>query len=159
MRTLETNGHKTTTNNGDNGSPRPHLHVPSPNASDLPPIKLTAIIGILWRRLWLIILCTLLAGLGGWIYVRNVTPMYKSTARLFVDRTGPVIVSKSVDNDMLLQTNNFRRTQAEIIKSLSVLSRVKDNPAYQSLRQLSTASKIPSPSSWKASKPKSVMTT
>ena len=72
-----------------------------------------------------------MAGFAGWLYVRNVTPMYKSTARIFVDRAGPVIVSKSIDQDMLLQANNFRRTQAEIIKSVSVVARLKDNPALK----------------------------
>src|SRR5437762_200527 len=100
----------------------PHAAAPEPAA----PIKLTAIFSIFWRRLWLILLCTILAGFAGWLYVRNVTPLYKSTARIFVDRAGPVIVSRTVDQDMLLQANNFRRTQAEIIKSLSVVSKLKD---------------------------------
>jgi polysaccharide biosynthesis transport protein len=95
------------------------------------PIKLTALIGILWRRLWLIVLCTLVAGFAGWVYVRNVTPLYKSTARIFVDRAGPVIVQRSVDQDLLMQANNFRRTQAEIIKSVSVVSKLQDNAALK----------------------------
>ena len=118
--------------NQTNGQTPPLLPgVPSPAAEQAAPIKLTAIVSILWRRLWLIILCTLLAAFAGWLYVRNVTPMYRSTARIFVDRVGPVIVSKSIDTDMLLQAGNFRRTQAEIIKSLAVVARLKDNVALR----------------------------
>ena len=51
---------------------------------------------------------------------------------------GPVIVQKSVDQDMLLQTGNFRRTQAEIIKSVSVVARLKERrePGIPALAQI-----------------------
>jgi polysaccharide biosynthesis transport protein len=122
-----------------NGNGSSHSeHGSAPRAGDgAAPIKLTTVFGILWRRLWLIILCTFLAAFGGWLYARSVTPLYKSTARIFVDRSGPVIVQKSVDNDMLLQTGNFRRTQAEIIKSPSVIAKLRNSSALRESGALS----------------------
>lgn len=129
--TLRTIGDSNTHSSNGNGHSTP-VHSASVQAEpQAAPIKLTAIFSILWRRLWLILLCTVLAGFAGGLYVRNVTPMYKSTARIYVDRAGPVIVQRSVDQDLLMQGGNFRRTQAEIIKSLSVVARLKDNLALK----------------------------
>jgi polysaccharide biosynthesis transport protein len=118
-------------NAGKSGSSLPPRAAAPRGADAAAPIKLTAVIGILWRRLWLIVLCTFLAAFVGWVYARSVPPVYKATARVVVDRTGPVIMQKSVDNDMLLQTGNFRRTQAEIIKSPSVIAKLRDSAALR----------------------------
>ena len=124
------NGHGNGNGNGNGNvlsAAIPAKGSPEPSA----PIKLSAIAGILWRRLWVILLFTFLAAAGGWLFVRNVTPLYKSVAKVYVDRTGPTLVRRTDDPDMLLKTDNFRRTQAEMIKSLSVIAKIKDNPSLK----------------------------
>lgn len=93
------------------------------------PIKLSTVAGILWRRLWLIVLCMLLAPLVAILVVRNITPVYRGTSKIYVDKTGPVIISKQESE--LFRGTNFQRTQAEIIRSRPVLVKILNNPTVK----------------------------
>ncbi len=108
-----------------------------PSSIAAPALQMSTIFPILWRRLWVIVLVLVLSVLAGWIYLRQQVPAYRSTARVYVDRVGPQIIRPG-EADMFSRDSSFRITQAELIRSLPVLSKVMDNPEIKNTQTLKT---------------------
>ena len=90
---------------------------------------------VLWRSRWLVLICLLAAVNGGIAYLHNVTPIYTSTAKLYLDYAG-IRISNSYDPTGRPQTDRYLCTQAELIKSRPILTAVQDALTPLHLRTL-----------------------
>ncbi|MDB5333143.1 MAG: Tyrosine-protein kinase ptk [Phycisphaerales bacterium] len=78
------------------------------------------LVEILWRGRWIVLVSVLVSAIAGWVYLKQSTPLYSSSARLYVEQTGPKIIGDSVD--VMSQANNYLATQCEVIKSSAITS-------------------------------------
>ena len=91
--------------------------VEKPRASGLMPDSLTKII---WRRRWIVLLATVAALAAGFAYVTVATPLYTSTSKIYVEQTGPTILTEV--EGVMTKSMNYLGTQAELLKSMPILS-------------------------------------
>lgn len=89
------------------------------------------LLAVAWRSRWSILLCTILGGLGAWAYLQRVTPLYTSTARVYVEQNTPRLLSR--DNSMTGFSTKYLYTQAELIRSAPVLTAAVEAPENASL--------------------------
>jgi capsular exopolysaccharide synthesis family protein len=84
----------------------------------------------LWRRKWLVVIVTVLSVAGTWFYLKRVTPIYTSTARVYVQQTMPNMKDQDVQ---IANGDSYLFLQAEMVRSSSVLDKVVKDPAIRSL--------------------------
>lgn len=89
------------------------------------------VLRIAWRRRWLILVPVLAALLAGAIYLKFAPPVYASTARLFVEQAGPKLITEQ--EGVMTQSKNYVYTQAELLKSSSILTGVITDPHADTL--------------------------
>lgn len=98
--------------------------------------------GFLRRRLGVVLLPMALALLGGWIYLRRATPLYTSTARIYVEQTGPTILERDASG-VIPRWDSYLFTQAELLRSTGILTAALKSPALANWQSLArTASPI-----------------
>jgi exopolysaccharide transport family protein len=61
------------------------IDVARPLADDSEPIDLLSLIGVLWRRKWLILLIACLGMFGGWLYGKGKVPLYTAEADVVIE--------------------------------------------------------------------------
>jgi len=105
--------------------------VVSPDLEVSEPLLFT----ILWERRWSIVVMVVVCLAARFVYVHTATPIFRSTARLFISRTGPVPEAQTPWAD----SKNYLYTQAEIIGSSDVLSRVLTREEVTDLETLAEA--------------------
>ncbi len=89
------------------------------------------------RHRWLII-CTITASLiAAYFYLLTATPIYTSSARLYVEQSGPKIISEY--EGFMTGSKNYLYTQKELIKSTPLIAGVVKNPQ---IRRFKTFTKI-----------------
>jgi len=81
----------------------------------------TSLFEIAWRRRGTILLTVVLALAGATVYLRKATPLYESTARIYVEQSTPRIFRDS-DEGLLSRSTNYLYTQAELLESTPILS-------------------------------------
>ncbi len=86
-----------------------------------------------WRNRWIVLLCVLATSAAGVIYVQTATPLYTSTAKLYLDYAGPRVPDFYVSGTTP-QTDRYLNTQAGLIKSRPNLSATVDALAARPLR-------------------------
>ena len=75
---------------------------------------------VLWRRRWIILASTLLCLGVAFAYLKQATPIYSSSSRLYIEEVGPRILT---DNQgYVSQSGNYLNTQAEVLKSTPILA-------------------------------------
>jgi len=94
---------------------------------------------ILWRRRWTVLLTTILALGGGFLYLQRATPLYTSTSRIYVEQTGPQVFERD-NSGMITRWDNYLYTQAERLKSGEILSAALKAPGMADLRTLAKVS-------------------
>jgi len=94
---------------------------------------LASLLVVAWRRRWILLICVVLALAAGWAYIQSVTPVYTSTAKLWLDYTGLRIASP-YEPGSRPQTDKYLFTQAERIKSRPILASVMEALTPRSLR-------------------------
>jgi capsular exopolysaccharide synthesis family protein len=99
------------------------------------PTRPDSLLVVLWRSRWLVLICLLAAVDGGIAYLHYVTPIYTSTAKLYLDYAG-IRISNSYDPTGRPQTDKYLCTQAELIKSRPILTAVQDALTPLRLRTL-----------------------
>ncbi|MCJ7654062.1 MAG: polysaccharide biosynthesis tyrosine autokinase, partial [Dehalococcoidia bacterium] len=87
-----------------------------------------SLIAVMWRGRWLILLAVAAALVTGFIYISKATPIYTSTSRIYVEQTGPKIISET-EEGVMTRSKNYLYTQAEMIKSTPILAAILDDPA------------------------------
>ncbi len=89
------------------------------------------IIKIIWRWRWCFVFSLTISIIAAFIYLKTTPPVYRNVSRLYVERSGPKIISR--EEGVLTQSKNYFYTQAELLLSTPVLSKVADDPAISSL--------------------------
>lgn len=80
-----------------------------------------SLIQIMWRSRWIVLITTLAALIGAFAYIQKATPVYTSTARIYVEQSGPKIMSET-EEGVMTRSKNYLYTQAELLKSTPILS-------------------------------------
>jgi len=118
---------------GERGS-----YVDAPSTAALMPESL---IQIMWRGRWTMLLTMILVPVAVFIYVRKATPIYTSTSKIYVEQSGPKIVTE-MEEGIMTQSNNYLYTQAELLKSTPILSAALD---VRGVRQMMTLAGVDDP--------------
>ncbi|MDB5295184.1 MAG: capsular exopolysaccharide family protein [Phycisphaerales bacterium] len=77
---------------------------------------------LFWRQKWVLVAALAVAGLGVFAYLRVATPLYTSTARVYVRPAGTVALSSNQTGGGAANPLTFTNTQMEVIKGETVLS-------------------------------------
>jgi capsular exopolysaccharide synthesis family protein len=112
-------------NSIDNGSP----NLAVVQAADLPQDNL---LQIAVRHRWTIFSTMVFFLTAGFIYVMKATPIYMSTSRLYVEQTGPKIITEY--EGVMTRSKNYLYTQAGLIKSTPIVVNVVDDPVIKQFR-------------------------
>jgi capsular exopolysaccharide synthesis family protein len=83
---------------------------------------------VIWLRRWIVIVTMLIALALGAVNFYRATPLYRSTARVYVTQSGPKLVGADMAT-VMTATNNYLWTQCELICSPHVLEEVAKNKA------------------------------
>jgi succinoglycan biosynthesis transport protein ExoP len=78
------------------------------------------LVQIIWRSRWIVLLTIAVALGAGLTYITLATPIYTSTARIYVQQSGPKILTEA--EGVMTQSKNYLYTQAELMKSTPILS-------------------------------------
>ena len=98
--------------------------VESSPYGEMPPTLGTmpeSLIQIMWRSRWIVLITTLAAMIGAFAYLQKTTPIYTSTSRIYVEQSGPKIMSET-EEGVMTRSKNYLYTQAEILKSTPIIS-------------------------------------
>lgn len=90
-----------------------------------------SILKAILRHFWMVIVCAILAGVGAVYYLKNATPLYTSEATIYIRPTGPRVLNESLGS---AQRSGYLYSQAELIKSTPILTRVADKPGIRGLQ-------------------------
>jgi len=83
------------------------------------------LLAVALRHQWTILCTTILFLVAAFVYLLRATPIYSSTSRLYVEQTGPKIISEY--EGIMTGSKNYLYTQAELIKSTPIIAEVADN--------------------------------
>ncbi len=90
------------------------------------------LIQVVWRNRWIILLTTIAALVIAFIYVLKATPIYSSTSRIYVEQSGPKILTEA--EGVMTQSKNYLYTQAELLRSTPILSAALEKPGLKQMR-------------------------
>ena len=81
---------------------------------------------ILWRGRWIMLIMVGVALASAFIYVNTVTPTYTSKSRIYVEQTGPKIITE-MEEGVMTRSQNYLYTQAELLTSTPILAAAFDS--------------------------------
>ena len=116
-------------NPGGNGNSEDVFGYDSPSGS---PVSQSSLFEIAWRSRWIILLCVILTMAAGFVYISKATPVFTSTSRVYVEQSGPRILNDV--QGVMTQSKNYLYTQAELMKSTSILSATIDIPEIERMK-------------------------
>ena len=91
------------------------------------------VLEIAWQGRWLILLTIGLCLGAAMIYLHKTTPVYRSESRLYVEQTGPRIINE-MEEGVMTRSTNYLYTQAELLRSTSILSEAIEKHGLARLR-------------------------
>ena len=77
------------------------------------------LVQVLWRSRWLTLAVLIASVSAGFVYVSRIVPVYTSTSRIYVEPSGPRILTEA--EGVMTQSKNYLHTQAELLKSTPIL--------------------------------------
>jgi capsular exopolysaccharide synthesis family protein len=86
----------------------------------------------MFRQRWTIFMVTGIILASGIIYLIKVVPIYTSSSSLYVEQTGPKLISEY--EGVMTRSKNYLNTQGEVIKSTPILAKVIEKPEIQQFR-------------------------
>ncbi|MBN1788507.1 MAG: polysaccharide biosynthesis tyrosine autokinase [Sedimentisphaerales bacterium] len=86
------------------------------------------------RRKWSILVITIVFIVAAIIYIAKAVPTYTSTARLYIEQTGPRIITDY--EGVMTQSKNYLYTQGELIKSTPIIAKVVSDAEIRKLKTL-----------------------
>ncbi|MHC4423437.1 MAG: GumC family protein [Planctomycetota bacterium] len=116
-------------NNNNNKVETESLNLTLPQGSDLPREGLLQV--ALCHR-WIILLTVISFLVAAFLYLLKVTPIYTSMSRLYVEQSGPKIISEY--EGVMTQSKNYLYTQAKLIQSTPIIAKVVDDAQIRRLR-------------------------
>ncbi len=93
---------------------------------------------VLWRGRGVLLLCLLAVIAAGTAYIQIAPPIYRSTAKLYLDYAG-IRLSNPYDPGSRPQTDKYLSTQVELIKSRTILASALDSLKYRRLHTFAAA--------------------
>jgi uncharacterized protein involved in exopolysaccharide biosynthesis len=102
-----------------------------------------SLIQIMWRNRWVVLITTLAALIVAFAYLQKATPIYTSTARIYVEQTGPKIMSDT-EEGVMTRSTNYLYTQAEILKSTPILTAALNTPGAN-IKQMKILENVDNP--------------
>lgn len=100
-----------------------------------------SLIQIIWHSRLIVLITTLSALIAVLVYLIKTPPIYTSTSRIYVEQSGPKIISETAEG-IMTQSKNYLYTQVELLKSTPIISAVTDTPG---IKQMQTFAKIDNP--------------
>lgn len=97
------------------GSDNGRMHLPQ--TVRLVPENLVQII---WRNRWIVSATFMVSLIAGFVYIAKAPPIYTSTSRIYVEQSGPRILTES--EGVMTQSKNYLYTQAGLLKSTPILN-------------------------------------
>jgi len=94
-----------------------YSHVEMPPGAGL---MSDSLMQIIWRSRWVVLLTTVAALGAAFVYITKATPVYTSTSRIYVEQSGPKILTEA--EGIMTQSKNYLYTQAELLRSTPILS-------------------------------------
>lgn len=91
------------------------------------------IVQIVWRGRWIVLVFMVVSVALAAFYLAKATPIYTSTARIYVEQRGPEILRENEDG-VMTQSKNYLYTQAELLRSRKVLSAALKNAQLKDLK-------------------------
>ena len=85
-----------------------------------------SLIHIILCHRWIVLSTVIAFLLIAFLYLLKATPIYTSSSRLYVEQTGPRIISEY--EGVMTQSKNYLYTQGELMKSTPIVAAVADNP-------------------------------
>jgi polysaccharide biosynthesis transport protein len=90
-----------------------------------------SLLHVFWRRRWTVLIVATIALIGAGVYLHRATPIYASSSRLFVERSGPQILNENQGSTV--SGNSYLFTQCELIRSTPILSTAAESGALAGL--------------------------
>jgi len=100
-----------------------------------------SLIQIIWRNRLIVLVTTLAALIAVLVYLIKAAPIYTSTSKVYIEQSGPKIISET-EEGIMTQSNNYLYTQAELLKSSPILTSVVETPG---IKQMQTFAKVDNP--------------
>ena len=95
----------------------------------------------MWRYRRIVLFATVVVLGAAFIYLSKTTPIYTSTSRIYVEQSGPKIITE-MEEGVMTQSKNYLYTQAELLRSTPILSGVLEVPE---IKQMQTFAKVANP--------------
>jgi len=70
---------------------------------------------------------------AGFIYISKATPIYTSTSRIYVEQSGPKIISE-MEEGVMTCSKNYLYTQTELVKSTPILAAIFNDPVVERMK-------------------------
>ncbi|MHC4133260.1 MAG: GumC family protein, partial [Planctomycetota bacterium] len=83
---------------------------------------------ILWRSRWYVFLAVVISLAAAFVYLYKTTPIFQSTSRIYVEQSGPKIITETEGS------KNYLYTQAELLKSTPILADCLLSPGIKEMR-------------------------
>jgi len=77
------------------------------------------LVQVMWRSRWIALAVLIASVSAGFVYVSRIVPVYTSTSRIYVEPSGPRILTEA--EGVMTQSKNYLYTQAELLKSTPIL--------------------------------------
>jgi len=90
------------------------------------------LVQIMWRSRWIVLAIMIVSLAAAFIYINNAVPLYTSTSRIYVEPSGPKILTEA--EGVMTQSKNYLYTQAELLKSTPILSAALEHPGTKQLK-------------------------
>jgi succinoglycan biosynthesis transport protein ExoP len=100
-----------------------------------------SLIRALWQNRWIVLLSMALAMAVGLLCLSKATRIYTSTSKVYVEQTGPKIMTET-EEGVMTRSTNYLHTQAELLKSTPILATALDTAG---MRQLKTFAQVDNP--------------
>ena len=91
-----------------------------------------SLVQIIWRSRWFVLLATVAALGAAFVYITKATPIYTSTSRIYVEQSGPKILTEA--EGVMTQSKNYLYTQAELLRSTPILSSALETAGVQRMK-------------------------
>ena len=87
----------------------------------------------LWQSRWILLLSIALALAAGFLYLSKSTPIYTSTSKVYVEQTGPKIMT-GTEEGVMTRSTNYLYTQTELLRSTPILAAALDTAGIGQLK-------------------------
>ncbi len=100
---------------------------------------------IIWRSRWIVLLTTVVALAAAFVYLDMTTPIYTSTSSIYIEQSGPKIISEMENYGVMTKSPWYLYTQAELLTSTPIIA---DAAKTLQMQQIKTFTRIGNPAGY-----------